>query len=111
MGTQEALAFVAEQTGGILIANTNDLSGAIGRALDDQRGYYLLGYQAPDGATTTGWDQNRIKVQVKRRGLRVRARQGFFGPADPAREPGERAPIHCSQRRCLLSAAVISRRD
>jgi hypothetical protein len=52
------------------------------RILDDQRGYYLLGYAAPKDSLRTGWDQNRVKVRVKRPGLRVRARQGFFGPFD-----------------------------
>ena len=82
MDTHEALAFVASQTGGLFFGNSNDLNLGIRKALEDQRSYYLLGYSAPEGAVTTGWEQNRIKVRVKRPGLRVRARQGFFGPAE-----------------------------
>ena len=75
--------FIAQQTGGLAITNTNDLNLGINRVLNDQTGYYLLGYAAPKGAPRSGWDQNRVNVRVKRPGLRVRARQGFFGPSDP----------------------------
>lgn len=86
MDSQEVLKFIADQTGGLAIQNNNDLNLGIKRVLDDQQGYYLLGYVAPKGSPHTGWDQNRVKVRVKRPGLRVRARQGFFGPFD-TREP------------------------
>jgi hypothetical protein len=81
IGSLDSLKFIAEQTGGLAIENTNDLNAGLSRILEDQQGYYLLGYTASPGAPRSGWDQNRVKVRVKRRGLRVRARQGFFGPA------------------------------
>jgi VWFA-related protein len=81
--SQESMHFIAQQTGGLAITNTNDLNLGINRVLSDQAGYYLLGYTAPKGAPRSGWDQNRVTVRVKRPGLRVRARQGFFGPSDP----------------------------
>ncbi len=80
--SQESLRFIADQTGGLAVANTNDLNLGLRRVLDDQQGYYLLGYVAPKGLRRGGWDQDRVKVRVKRPGLRVRARQGFFGPSD-----------------------------
>jgi hypothetical protein len=78
--SQETLEFIAAQTGGLAITTTNDLNLGIGRVLADQAGYYLLGYEAPDGKLPGGWDQGRVKVRVKRPGLRVRSRQGLFGP-------------------------------
>ena len=81
--SQESMQFIANQTGGLAITNTNDLNLGIRRVLDDQQGYYLLGYTAPEDTPRRGWDQNRVKVRIKRAGLRVRARQGFFGPTDP----------------------------
>ena len=86
--SQESMQFIATQTGGLAITNTNDLNLGISRVLRDQDGYYLLGYAAPKGAPRSGWDQNRVKVRVKRSGLRVRARQGFFGPSDPNEPSG-----------------------
>ncbi len=85
---QESLRFIADQTGGLAVANTNDLNLGISRVLDDQQGYYLLGYVASKDAPRSGWDQNRVKVRVKRPGSRVRARQGFFGPSDPTEPKG-----------------------
>jgi VWFA-related protein len=88
LDSQETMQFIAEQTGGLAITNTNDLNLGIDRVLRDQAGYYLLGYAAPAGAPRSGWDQNRVKVRTKRPGLRVRARQGFFGPTDPNEPSG-----------------------
>ena len=82
LDSQDSLKFIADQTGGLAIENTNDLNLGISRILNDQQGYYLLGYLAPKDAPRNGWDQDRVKVRVKRPGLRVRARQGFFGPFD-----------------------------
>jgi len=86
--SQESLQFIANQTGGLAVANTNDLNFGISRVLADQQGYYLLGYMAPKGALRGGWDQDRVKVRVKGHGLHVRARQGFFGPSDPSEPKG-----------------------
>ena len=84
--TEEALHYLAWQTGGFAILNTNDMAGGFRRVLSDLRGYYLLGYDAPPG-TPRNWDPGRVTVRVKRAGLAVRARQGFFGPADPNEKP------------------------
>ena len=45
--SQESLQFIANQTGGLAVANTNDLNLGLSRVLADQQGYYLLGYVAP----------------------------------------------------------------
>jgi VWFA-related protein len=92
IGSQESLDFIAGQTGGFAFRDNNDLNLGVTRILDDQQGFYLLGYTAPTGAPRSGWDQNRVKVRVKRHGLHVRARQGFFGPLDmrePAHTPAD----------------------
>jgi VWFA-related protein len=83
LNTQEALQFMAAQTGGFAILNTNDLNRGVQRVLDDQRGYYLIGYvsKAPQPGR---WEQGRITVKVKRPGLKVRARGGVYGPSSPA---------------------------
>ena len=90
--TEEALHYLAWQTGGLAILNSNDLRGSLGRILNDLQGYYLLGYEAPPG-TSRNWEPDRLSVRVRRPGLRVRWRQGFFGPSDPRPsqddEPGD----------------------
>lgn len=83
--TQEALTYIAEQTGGFAVLNTNDLAAGLRRVRDDAGGYYLLGFEgAPESLRS--WDPGRVTVRVKRPGLRVRARKGLFGPSDPGRE-------------------------
>jgi hypothetical protein len=92
--TQESLRYLAEQTGGFAVVNTNDLTAGLVRAIADTNGYYLLGFDtamAPNGR----WDPGDISIRVKRRGLRVRARRGLFGPADRdlPRETGPTDPL------------------
>jgi VWFA-related protein len=95
--TQSGLAYLSEQTGGFLIKNNNDLSGGIRRVVEDQKGYYLLGYR-PEGAT---FDRrfHRISVKVKRPGLKVRTRTGFFGIRDE-----ETRPVRRTREQQLLAA-------
>jgi hypothetical protein len=84
--TQEGLDYLAYETGGMPIKNTNDLSGGIRRVLAEQRGYYLIGYR-PDQSTfdpRTGRRRfHHLTVKVKRPGkFNVRMRHGFYGVSD-----------------------------
>ena len=47
--TQEGLAYLAEQTGGFAVLNTNDLGRGLGRITDDVRDYYVIGYSPSEG--------------------------------------------------------------
>ena len=80
--TQDGLKYLAQQTGGISIVNTNDLSGGIRKILDDQS-YYLVAYE-PDDATFDPKTRrfNKLEIKVTRPGTRVRYRSGFFGVSD-----------------------------
>src|SRR5688572_4914277 len=94
--SQGGLNYLAQQTGGLFIRNSNDISRGIGRVLDDQRGYYLIGY-VPEESTfksVQGQRQfHKILVKVKRPGLHVRSRAGFYGVADDERpRSGDAAP-------------------
>ena len=71
---------LAVQTGGIATFNNNDLNMGIQEALYDQQSYYLIGFDPEDEMFDR--KQHKIKVTVKRTGLRVRARQGFYGYDD-----------------------------
>lgn len=93
--SQEGLSYLANQTGGFVVYNTNDIPSGISRVLDDQKGYYLLGY-IPEQSTfkaTQGKRQfHNITVKVKRNGLRVRARSGFYGVPDEESRPAVSTP-------------------
>jgi hypothetical protein len=72
----DSLHSIAANTDGRAIVNRNDLATGMKQIIRDSSGYYLLGYnssQAPmDGKF------HSIKVTVKRRGVDVRARKGYW---------------------------------
>jgi VWFA-related protein len=74
--TQDTLRILAEETGGRAIVNQNDLRPGLRQMLDDASGYYLLGYNS--SAAPTDGEFHEIEVRLKREGLRVRAREGYW---------------------------------
>ena len=74
--TQDTLRTLAEETGGRAIVNQNDLRPGLRQMLDDASGYYLLGYNSI--AAPTDGEFHEIEVRLKRPGLRVRAREGYW---------------------------------
>jgi VWFA-related protein len=83
--TQSGLEYLSRLTGGFSIRDSNDFNKGIKRVLDDQSGYYLIGYR-PEESTfdkATGRRQfHKVTVKVKRPGLHVRSRSGFYGVTD-----------------------------
>ncbi|HZS47566.1 MAG TPA: VWA domain-containing protein [Blastocatellia bacterium] len=88
--SQEGLSYLANQTGGFFVHNSNDLTFGAKRVLDDQNGYYLLGYE-PDDQTFKpirgSRPFHRLTVRVKRKGLHVRSRTGFYAITDEESNP------------------------
>jgi VWFA-related protein len=82
---QSGLGTLANQTGGFLIANSNDLRGGFSRIDTDMRNYYVLTY-VPKNTSFDGRFRE-IDVKVRRPGLRVRARKGYFAVRVPAGAP------------------------
>ncbi len=76
---------LAELSGGRAYHSTNDLSGAIRRAIDSSSHTYLLGYY-PDHDKWKG-EFRSIKVKVDRPGVEVAARKGYYAVADTASAP------------------------
>ena len=70
------LGQLADQTGGFLIANSNDLRDGFGKIETDMRHYYVLTY-VPKNTNFDG-KFREIDVRVKRSGVRVRGRKGYF---------------------------------
>jgi VWFA-related protein len=76
---------LAVDTGGLALLDTNDLDGAFGRVLDDQRGYYLLGFEPTEGGSDRR--RHKVAVRVKRPGLRLRSRSTVYPRSGaPARD-------------------------
>jgi VWFA-related protein len=94
--SQGGLSYLARQTGGFFVHDNNDINQGLGRVLEDQKGYYLIGYR-PDDATfdaKTGRKRfHNISVRVTRPGLSVRTRTGFYGISDEDARPGRRSRV------------------
>ena len=103
---QDGLSYLARETGGIFIRNTNDVGRGIRRVIEDQKGYYLIGYR-PDESTfnrTPGGRRrfHNLTLKVKRPGLTVRSRKGFFGTPESNAPPQKPTPAQ------QLIAALVS---
>lgn len=74
--TQLTIKMLAEQTGGVLIANSNDFKGAIRKVSEDVQSYYEITYdpqiQKYDGAF------RKVAVKTDSADLRVQSRAGYF---------------------------------
>jgi VWFA-related protein len=97
---------LADRTGGRAAVNTNDLGGAVRRAIDDARVTYTIGYY-PSDETQDGKFRD-IKIKVNRPHLDVRYRKGYFAlkPPDPADDKTRRAEARAAVWSPLESTAI-----
>jgi VWFA-related protein len=79
-GAANTLRRIAADTGGRAILNTNDPTEQLNGVMADASAYYLIGYTP----TRRGNDGrfHEIKVRVKRRGVRVTARRGYWAASE-----------------------------
>jgi len=80
--SQEFPKTLADMTGGLAFHDTNDLLRAIRDAADDEHDYYLLGWTPADKTFDLKGTEVRyhsLRIRVRRPGLSVRTRAGFFG--------------------------------
>jgi VWFA-related protein len=86
--TQTGLAYLADKTGGQFHKNMNNLAKAVRKSLDDQNGYYLVGYQPSEETFDASKRKfNKLEVRVKRPDVKVRYRSGFFNVTDESLRP------------------------
>jgi VWFA-related protein len=76
-----ALGTLSQSTGGQMFDNTNNLRQGFDRIDSDLHNYYLIGY-TPTNEKYDGRFRN-IEVKVKRPGVTVGARRGYFAVRDP----------------------------
>lgn len=101
LDTQEGLDFLAAETGGFSVKNSNDLADGVRKVLDDQS-YYLIAYE-PDSDTFDAAKRkfNKLEVKVLRKGLTARYRSGFFNVAS---EAVAKAPVDLTPTQQIQSA-------
>jgi VWFA-related protein len=94
---QNTMKQIAEESGGKVCINTNDLSGCVKGALDDSSTYYELGYY-PENVK---WDGRFHKISVKttEHGAKLRYRLGYIATqSDAVAKP---TPEKLLQQACL----------
>src|SRR5690606_23160763 len=73
---QEFLEVAAENTGGRAIINTDAIEPAIAQIMEEDRSYYILGYESTNRATDGRF--RRVEIRVNRPGASVRSRSGYW---------------------------------
>ena len=104
-GTQ----MLAEDTGGFSIRNTNDFGAGTARIAAESRAYYLLGIHPAEGKGNRDW--RKLKVEVTRKGLEVRARRGYALRNAPPPEEDGKAAKNADRSRKTLDPAVAGALD
>lgn len=84
------LKALADGTGGLMIADTNDPAWGMSRFLDDLQGHYRIEFKPSDPDRFFGVKKgdpppfHRLKIRLKRKGLHVRSYAGFRAQREPA---------------------------
>ena len=74
--TIDTLRTLAEETDGRAIVNQNEVGPGLRQMVRDSSTYYLIGYNSTQAPSDGKFHE--IKVRVKRDGIRVRARKGYW---------------------------------
>ncbi len=99
--TQDTLRVLAEETDGKAITGRNDLAVGLRQMIRDSSYYYLIGYTS--SAPTDG-RFHEIKVNVRRRGVDVRGRRGFWAATAEDARRAEAAAVAPSVPAAVSSA-------
>jgi VWFA-related protein len=106
---QASMELLAEETGGRICVNNNDLSDCVRTAVNDGTSYYELGYY-PDASNWHG-EFHKIVVKTGQSGVHLAYREGYFarpqGP--PAGDDAAKQDAALQQAACqdMLSATSI----
>src|ERR1700720_3112718 len=107
---QDSMENLAQQTGGKVCLNNNDLSQCVKRAIDDSSSYYELSYYPTD----KNWhgEFRRTSVKTSRSGVQLAFREGYFAREADATiwaKDAKATDAHLSQAACndFLTATSI----
>jgi VWFA-related protein len=80
-GPFDGARYLAEESGGFAVANTNDLSRGFDRIVRENSSYYLLGYHSTNANSDGKF--RKTDVTVPRREVQVVHRRGYLAPHYP----------------------------
>jgi VWFA-related protein len=103
--TVDTMVVFADETGGRVFHNTNDIAGSIHRAIEDSRLTYVLSYYPNHNQ----WDGRfrQIKVKVDRPGVDVRSRRGYFAFPNATVSPKDKEEIMVDAAKNSLESAGL----
>jgi len=106
--SQQTMTQLAEQTGGRVCVNNNDLSDCVKKAVDDGSSYYELAYY-PDAGNWTG-EFHRVSVK-NTQGFHLSFREGYYarpqGASEPAKDTGKPNELQDAACHDLLTSTSI----
>ena len=88
--TMDTLRTLAVETDGRAIVNRNDVAGGMKQIVRDVSAYYLIGYNSSQAPADGKFHE--IKVRVKRPGVQVRARKGYWALTPDEKAMSTRSP-------------------
>ena len=105
---REVLQILAEETDGRAIVNRNTLTEGLAQIARDASYYYLLGYTSTQSANDGQFHE--IRVRVKRRGVDVRARKGYWtlSAAEVTRAANARPVVLTPVQRALAAIDIAA---
>ena len=103
--TRDGINALASDTGGEAFFNTNDISGSLKKALDENQAYYSIAYYP---GTEDKKDFRRIELKVKGHPeYHIRSQRGYFA-ADLTRKAAEELKTPQQKLKFALEAALPS---
>jgi VWFA-related protein len=96
---------LADETGGEAFVNTNDITGAIRRAVEDSAVTYTIGFYIDRDSIDGKFHE--LKVQIRRSGLSVRYPKGYFALKDTPATQNERRNSYLAAIRSPLGSSAI----
>jgi len=78
--SQEVMATLSSDTGGKAFFDSNDFAPAFAQVQNDTSAYYAIGFHSSNPARDGKY--RKLTVKVKRPGVKVEYRQGYYAPAD-----------------------------
>jgi VWFA-related protein len=85
-GEQQTMRDLADETGGAVCLNDNDLGDCVKKAIDDANSYYELAYY-PDAGDWRG-EYHRITVKTAHSGVHLSYREGYYARPVGSAESG-----------------------
>jgi VWFA-related protein len=102
---QQSMEVLAEQTGGIVCVENNDLGDCVRKAVNDGSSFYEIAYY-PDSSNWHG-EFHKIIVKSNKGGLRLAYRQGYYAKPDEGSEQNSKDAQQVACQDYLTSTSVL----